>query len=52
LGFAASSVLFLNFNGDLGTERLLDFRIACGAGILTALHLLIDRGFNNENPHA
>jgi protease I len=40
LGFAASSVFLLNFNGDLGTQRLLDFRIACGAGILTAPHLL------------
>src|SRR6476469_2640459 len=38
LGFGASSVLLLNFNGHLGTQRFLDSRIACGASFLTAPH--------------
>ena len=38
LGFGASSVLLLNFNGHLGTQRFLDSTIACGASFLTAPH--------------
>jgi len=34
LGFGASSVLVLNFNGHLGTQRFLGFTIACETDIV------------------
>jgi hypothetical protein len=41
LGFAASAVHFLNFDGYLGTQRLLDSRIAGRAGRKACLMLLL-----------